>query len=474
MRKYILSVATFVLAIMALSSCLGGAEEVDYNDDAAISTFTLGTLNRYIHTKASDGSDSIYKSTKDCSTYAFSIDHAKGMIWNSDSLPEDIDAAHVVCTVNVKNSGSIGIKSATSDSLSAYKSTDSIDFRTPRVMYAYNILGTGYRKYDVHVNVHKEAGDSCVWTKVTTGNSQIAALSNMKALCLQDNVFLFGTANGSTKVYTTALNDGKNWTELATTPALAADASKNVLIQKGVFYCLSDGKVLTSADAVNWQTVGETVLKHLIAATSVRLYGIDAEGNVVSSSDNGVTWKAEELDDAKALFPTEGFSYACHTLRTDATAEKVVLIGNRSLESYPYDKYAMVWTKIDEAKAGSRTHAWAYNDLDESAKHNAPRAENWQIVNYDGTNLKGLCGKGFGKSTETAFSKVFHSGDDGITWLNDSIMKVPSDFSKEATAFAMTTDTANSIWIICGGTGDVWKTRINRLVWKKEDAWIKE
>ena len=214
------------------------------------------------------------------------------MIWNSDSLPEDIDAAHVVCTVNVKNSGSIGIKSATSDSLSAYKSTDSIDFRTPRVMYAYNILGTGYRKYDVHVNVHKEAGDSCVWTKVTTGNSQIAALSNMKALCLQDNVFLFGTANGSTKVYTTALNDGKNLTELATTPALAADASKNVLIQKGVFYCLSDGKVLTSTDAINWQTVGETVLKHLIAATSVRLYGIDAEGNVVSSSDNGVTWKA--------------------------------------------------------------------------------------------------------------------------------------------------------------------------------------
>lgn len=474
MRNYILSIALFALTVISLSSCLGDGDTIVYNDDAAITSFSLGTLNAYYHTTAKDGSDSIYKRTINCSSYVMSIDQERGLIWNNDSLPTHVDLSAVICTVNAKNGGTIAIKSLTSDSLSAYKSSDSIDFRNPREFQVYNVLSTGLRKYTVTINAHKEEADSCVWTKVTTGNTQVAALSDMKALNLGENIYLFGTQNGAGKVYMSAIGDGANWTELATNPALTVEACKNVVLKNDKFYTLFDGKLCSSADAANWQLVSENALNSIVAASASRIYATDAEGKLLSSSDNGINWEAEALDADASFFPTEGISYACHTLRTDATAEKIVLIGNRSVENYPNDKYSMVWTKVEETKDGSRNHAWNLVEADPLDKYNAPRAENWQIVNYDGINIKGICGKGIGASTEVALSKVYNSGDDGITWINDSVMGKPAELSSQATSFTMTADKANSLWIICGGTGDVWKVRINRLVWKKADAWIKE
>lgn len=474
MRNYISSIVLFALTVISLSSCLGDGDEMTYYDDAAITSFSLGTLNCYLHTTAKDGTDSIYKRTINCANYKISIDQERGLIWNNDSLPMNVDLSAVVCTVGAKNGGSIAIKSMTSDSLTSYKSSDSIDFTKPREFQAYNVLGSGMRRYIVTINAHKESADSCVWTKVATGNPQIAALSDVKALNLGDNVYLFGTESGNAKVYVTALGDGVNWNELSTTPAFTSDACKNVVLKNDKFYSLFDGNLFSSADAANWQLVSTTVLKSLVAASASRLYATDAEGNLVSSVDNGINWESEALDADASFFPTEGISYACHTLRTDATAEKIVLIGNRSAENYPDDKYSLVWTKVEETKEGSRNHAWNFVEADPLGNYNAPRAANWQIVNYDGTNIKGICGKGIGASTEVALSNIYNSGDDGITWIKDSLMNKPAELSSEATSFAMTADKENSLWIICGGTGDVWKARINRLVWKKEDAWIKE
>ena len=474
MGKYISSAVVFIVAAMTVSSCLGNGTEVEYYEDAAITSFSLDAVNRYVYTKAKDGSDSIYKTAVNISGYTFSIDQEKALIWNSDSLPLHTEPKAVLVTIGAKNGGSVGIKSMTSDSLTAYKSTDSINFSKPREFYVYNVQGTGYRKYTVTLNVHQEAGDSCVWTKVASGNSQLAALTDIKAIAKDNSIYVFGNANGTAKTYVTATTDGAVWTELTSSHPLSATASSNTLLRNGVFYCLTDGTLLSSPDAYNWQVVAETTLRRLIAATTMRLYAIDGDGTLVSSTDNGVTWTAETLDTDAAYFPTEGFSYACHTLRTDANAEKVVLIGNRSLDSYPEDKFSMVWTKIDENKAGSRTHSWVFNNPDPAAKYNAPRANNWQIVNYDATNIKALCGSGIGKSSVKALDNVFHSGDDGITWLKDSIMYVPEALQGATAPFATTVDNNNSVWVVCGGTGNVWKTRINRLVWKKEDAWKKE
>lgn len=427
----------------------------------------MGTLNRYLHTTGNSGNDSVVKTTVSCSSYKFHIDHAKRAIWNSDSLPFGIDASKVVCTLSTKNSASAGWKSWTSDSLTTYSSSDSIDFTKPREFYVYNTNGNAYRVYTISVNVHQEKGDSCIWTMVANGNQEVASLTAMKALSLEDNVYLFGVAGTTPKVYTSTITDGQNWTELATTPALSAEAYKNIVLKEDAFFCLSDGKLLTSTDAQNWTEVSEPSLKSLVAATTAHLYGISEEGKMMASADNGLTWVEEELDSDASLLPSEDMSYACHTLKTNTGAEKVVLIGNRSLEQYPDDTTAVVWTKIDEYKMGSRNHAWNYVTQNDDNSHKAPRAKNWQVVSYDNPNFKAVCGEGIGNN-KAALNQIYQSGDEGITWIKDSVMVMPNGIAATNNSFAMTTDKNNSVWIVCGGTGQVWKVRFNRLVWKKE------
>ena len=94
-------------------------------------------------------------------------------------------------------------------------------------------------------------------------------------------------------------------------------------------------------------------------------------------------------------------------------------------------------------------------------------------MNYDGGNIKAIAGNSLDGSVK-ALSAIYHSGDDGITWLNDSVMVLPKTLSSSETSFTMVADGVNSVWVICGGTGQVWKARINRVAWKEDQKYFGE
>ena len=101
------TIVPFLLMALTLifASCLKSEDEatVSYND-TAISSFSLGTLNRYVKTKAKDGvTDSTYKTTVPGGKYLFRIDHLNHKIYNPDSLPYGTDVKKVVVTVSAKN-----------------------------------------------------------------------------------------------------------------------------------------------------------------------------------------------------------------------------------------------------------------------------------------------------------------------------------------------------------------------------------
>ena len=77
-------------------------------------------------------------------------------------------------------------------------------------------------------------------------------------------------------------------------------------------------------------------------------------------------------------------------------------------------------------------------------------------------------GSGLGLSTEKAFNKFYMSYDKGITWQNDSLITQPIGFKCAAASFALVADNNNCIWLICGGSGQVWKGHINKVAWKEE------
>ncbi|MBR3110296.1 MAG: hypothetical protein IKH35_03835 [Prevotella sp.] len=167
MNKHISALLALIMGALMMTSCLKSDDtsEIIYNNDTAITAFSLTTVNRYIHTTSSSGADSVYK--KALSTpVSFNIDQYNQTVYNSDSLLNDCDLKHVLISVSTKNSGVAVIKSLTSDTLTTILSTDSLDFTQPREVRVYAQDGKSYRAYKVTMNKHQVATDKILWEKM--------------------------------------------------------------------------------------------------------------------------------------------------------------------------------------------------------------------------------------------------------------------------------------------------------------------
>jgi hypothetical protein len=155
-----------LLSLVLTTSCLSSGSDTTLYSDAAITSFTLGTLYRYEHAKTSAGTDTVYKKTVTGSTYKFKIDQVNHLIYNTDSLPTGTNVARVVCTIASVSNSLITIKDMNSDTIRIYNSADSIDFTTPREFLVYATDGSGYTKYTVSVNVHQQEENTLVWQRM--------------------------------------------------------------------------------------------------------------------------------------------------------------------------------------------------------------------------------------------------------------------------------------------------------------------
>ena len=171
MNKYISALCALIIGTLSLSSCLNSSDdsELTYYNDTAITTFSLSTVNRYVHTTTSAGKDSVYKKTLS-SPVTFNIDQYRRVIYNTDSLFADCDLSHVLVSIGAKNNGYVVIKSLISDTLFNYSSTDSLDFSQPREIRVYANDGSGYRAYDVVINKHKTETNKLLWEKKAAGS----------------------------------------------------------------------------------------------------------------------------------------------------------------------------------------------------------------------------------------------------------------------------------------------------------------
>lgn len=468
MKKFIFSIAIIATALTSLTACLGDPVEVTYYDDAAITSFTLGNVKRTMHTLSSKNEDSTFVKSINCASYKFHINQITGEIWNSDSLPTNMDLTKVLCTIGAKNGGQIVVKNVDSDTLMTFSTTDSIDFSTPRVIYAYSNSMGGRRKYTATINMHKAEPGVCYWTNMVSENAAIGALTSMKAITLNNTICLYGVALGETKLYTTDINEGTAWTETAMSQALDANASKNIVATGKKVFTISDGNILASEDGISWNVIAATDMRQLVAASAKNIYALSADNKLFASAD-GTTWTEELLDDDAALLPTESLAFIAKPMTTNANTDRLVIIGNRDLTAFPDEATAKVWTKVEEYSDGARQQAWNFVDFKNSSRYKAPRAKNWQLITYDDNSIKAIFGKAEGTSTNSALAAFYNSSDNGMTWQKDSTLTMPKGMVSSETEFTMTRDANNMIWIICGESGQVWKGRINRVAWKKEE-----
>lgn len=481
MKRNITPFVIMLSVVLLVMSCLSDDNdtEITYYDDTAITSFSLGTLNRYLVTKATssfddDGNpeDSTYSVEVTGSDYKFYIDQAARRIYNTDSLPQGTDAAHVICNVSSKNSGIIVIKDVDSDTLRYYSSSDSIDFTQEREFRVYATSGSGYRTYKVAVNVHKEDPDSFRWNAVSTC-PDFTRMQGLKAVAFNGKVLVYGSDGSSTSVYYTDASNGASWTAGTTDMALDADAWKSVVAQGNLLYTISSGELLVSTDGLSWMS--STMLNgpadmpmpvRLAGGGSLKLYGISAEGKILSASPNIGIWSEETYSGDESQLPTEYISMAVRPLITNSTSERLILAGIRDLDVYPSDSAAMVWNKVEEYAGGSDSHSWI--PCNEENKYRLPRLSNLNITAY-GDVLIAMGGQGLGTSAAEAFSQIYVSEDNGLTWQSDSLYVLPEEFTNNGSnVFATAVDEEKCLWIICGGNGIVWRGRLNKLGWVED------
>lgn len=453
-------VAVLWSVLFTLASCLDDdSDEIIYPSDAAVTAFSLGTLNRYITTISSTGADSIVKSTIKGDSYRFFIDQVNRTIYNPDSLPYGTDVKHVICSVASKNSARVFFKSTISDTLFYYSNTDSIDFSVPRTMVAYSLDGSNVVYYTVNVNVHNEVADSLLWYN-TVSDSTFAAAKGMKAIAHGSHVFLFYSNGVEGTIYSTPITDGTEWEPMqwdGDTP-LQPNIHENVVPMGDYLYLYDHGTIWRSYDCMVWEPTGAAELHRLVAASSTKLYALDEGDNLVSTSDEGRTWVKEQLDSSADLLPTTDLSFCCTNSRVDKDTEIITLVGNRAENMFADDVQAHIWSKLVDNSVFSTHDPWMYVNPDDVASRMLPRLSSLTVVNYD-KGILAAGGQGKGACQEKGFQHFYYSNDGGIYWNFSKTCIFPSGFEC-GDVFTMTVDANNNLWLVCGESGQVWKGRL--------------
>lgn len=476
MNRKFLPVTILLAGVITLASCLSdddGSSDITYYGDAAITAFSLGTLNQtYLYNngdtikQTTDGADST--TTVDCSSYAMTIDHKKGEIYNTDSLPAGVDISKVVCSVSSKNSGVITVKRESSDTLDYYSSSDSLNFATTdstRLFYVFSTDGTARREYKVKLNVHREQPDSFVWhcqslPAVENGKQ----ITGARIYSLNNRILTFESDGTNTYILASDNNNSSSsWTyvNIATSTNLGADAYKNTAVLGEWLYLLDGNKIIKTKDGENWTDcdAAPSGMKRLVGASKKKLYALTDTG--IASSTDGITWNSETLDAPIAQLPSNNIAINALPLTTNSGFYRVIMTGNSSTGS----KYATVWGKLESSDDSDNSYQWSLYEGENSQM--LPDMQGLSTAVYDGS-LLAIGGAGLNGNTASAYNKIYCSNDKGLSWQKSTSLTLPSEFdtTAQADAIDMTVDTSNNIWIVSAATRQVWKTRINRLGWK--------
>ena len=462
------SLALLFSAGFVFASCLNDNDrDITYYDDTAITAFTLGKLSLRVDSTTKDGKkDSVYYRKLDAKNYVFYIDQINKRVYNLDSLPYGVNQKKIVGTFSTRNAGVVTLKSLTSDSTAYYKNgQDSVDFTSERTFVVYSNSQKYSQKYTIDVRVHKQKPNDFKWNNLATV-SAFASLQGLRVANAGSMVLVFGSTGSATVVYGSPIADGKSWAKLAPSFSPDANAWKNAVSFNGTAYVLSGGRLWKSDDATSWTDLGVAAsgMSRLLGASNAGLHLLGADGQLYLAKAGTTQIASQALAANSAYLPQQDFNLVVWNRSASDKTEQVVLLGNRTEAGHAGDSAPVVWGKVFEYEQASSTQKWAYyNSLE--AEPRLPRMSNLQVVVH-GPVLLAVGGAGMGASSSVqALKDVYVSVDGGLSWRTNRIYTMPTDIAKNTTHFAMGADKDNHIWLVCAGTGKVWRVRKNSVGW---------
>ena len=462
------SLALLFSAGFVFASCLNDNDrDITYYDDTAITAFTLGKLSLRVDSTTKDGKkDSVYYRKLDAKNYVFYVDQINKRVYNLDSLPYGVNQKKIVGTFSTRNAGVVTLKSLTSDSTAYYKNgQDSVDFTSERTFVVYSNSQKYSQKYTVDVRVHKQKPNDFKWNNLATV-SAFASLQGLRVANAGSMVLVFGSTASGTVVYGSPIADGKSWAKLAPSFSPDANAWKNAVSFNGTAYVLSGGRLWKSDDATSWTDLGvaASAMSRLLGASNAGLHLLGTDGQLYLAKAGTTQIASQALAASSGYLPQQDFNMVVWNHSASDKTEQLVLLGNRKEADYAGDAAPVVWGKVFEYGQTSSTQRWAYyNSLE--AEPRLPRMSNLQVVVH-GPVLLAVGGAGMGASSSVqALKDLYVSADGGLSWRTNRIYTMPADIAKNTTHFAMGADKDNHIWLVCAGTGKVWRVRKNSVGW---------
>lgn len=452
MKKSILSLSLAVLSVLLICSCKDD-DEVVLSTDCYISSFTLGNVKRQITTVNSAGRDTTYTISYSALYFPMTVNQLDGTIANKDSLPVNSDVKAVLATV--ESSGTVVYKKVSEgdDAWKAYSTSDSIDFTSPLTFRVYSPDYSASRDYTLQVNVHQQDGEVFSWEKVAEPAVWSAAEA-VKTVVWKGRVWLYSKENGSVRVFTTALSDGKDWTEQPVSGCATADVVTLTEFGDALYMSGVDGTLMRSEDGLNWTACTADRSVRLLVADRTHLYAL-SDGRIYRSAD-GALWLEEALDETPAFLPVQDFATVSYTQENGL--ERTLWIGNRSMDDYPSDEAAMVWSH--SLAAGQETAVWAYFNAAPDNHYACPRLQSLNLIRY-GEVLLALGGKSLDGTAHKAFDNMYVSRDNGVTWKTDGVYVLPGDLEGKDVLMSVAVDAEYRVWLVAGD--EVWRGRLNQL-----------
>lgn len=282
---------------LAISSAilLAAANFVACNSDVE-STTTVSASSAIITSFSLTEDDDVLENLD---SVFFSIDLAKGLIYNADSLPYGTDVTKLIPVISTMDGASLleltVKRSGGSDTVYDYltNSTDSIDFTNPVALRMISPDGATELNYTVNVNVHKMKPDSLTWSQVDRRElpSAFATPAEQRTTRSLDRLYCLtryqsGYCISQSPADLGSLNDPdatmENWTNITPTFGFTPDVTTFTATDDALYILSTDGTLYKSADGgSSWSSTGEA-LNNIIGG-----YGTELLGNALVGS----TWE---------------------------------------------------------------------------------------------------------------------------------------------------------------------------------------
>lgn len=434
-----------IVSSVLLCSCLNDSEEsdVEITNNCAITDMVLGTLKRTVTTKKSSGEDTTYVTTISGNLYPMHIDQYKGEIYNVDSLPLGTDIKKIVFS-SVSSDGTVGYR-LTSGNDTLYSLSDSLDFTNPQIFTCYAYSGKAKKTYTVRVNVRKVDPDHFVWNCVAE-NAEFAALERLKLLRRHSDLFLFAEKEGNKSVFLSSTNSAEAWKVQSLRGDVPDDVSQ-IVCYKEAFYATKNGALVLSVDGILWSIASSAHFFDFVIGCSSNLLFVKSPDGLLNTSDF-LTWTFDELDSSVDLLPNTDCSFVCTPMNFNTNFEYVLWAGRTA------DGQNVLWKNTLDI-TGVNRDKWSYYPFTEEVTYPHPEVKSPVMFNYDNCTLYLGC-------ENDTLSLFYSSKDAGRTWKPEKDVYV-HPYALRADRVTALVDDENYIWIVCSGSGQVWRGRINRL-----------